>query len=233
MFFSFNKLKWNAPLPAFVFTPSLLHPSSQLKENARWFGIVDTSYICCHTLVSFLLVCSQASAFFACRTVFCAIFLVDCITLQDLIFDSKSYCSSKSSKSLRSCGKLLSPFVVNDAAGTSVCCRIVTPLSLHFYSLREGSSTFRGYTASYIALKTWDWVMYRWGKDWRGQFHLAKWNFSPSPVLKISYPEGKEIQGKRLSKQLWNEMTTKSFVELGFLSFVSGQTNNLHPKNYF
>lgn len=111
-------------------------------------------------ILSFLLVCSQASAFFACRIVFCVTFLVDCITLQDLIFDSRSYCSSKSSKSLRSCGKVLSPFVVTDAAGTSVCCRIVTPLSLHFYSLREGSSTFRGYTASCVALKAWDWVMY-------------------------------------------------------------------------
>lgn len=70
-----------------------------------------------------------------------------------LIFDCKSYCSSKLSKPLRSCGKLLSPFVVNDAAGTSACSGIVTSLWLYFYSLREGNSTFRGYTASYIAPK--------------------------------------------------------------------------------
>lgn len=56
--------------------------------------------------------CLQSDrCFFAYRIVFCATFLVDCITLQDLIFGSRSYCSSKLSKPLRSCGKLLSPFV--------------------------------------------------------------------------------------------------------------------------
>lgn len=133
---------------------SISSPSPyQMKESLRWLRIVHTSYICCHTFISFLLVCSQTSAFFACGIFFCATVLVDYITLQDLIFDYKSYCSSKLSKPLRSCGKLLSPFVVNDAAGTSACSGIVTSLWLYFYSLREGNSTFRGYTASYIAPK--------------------------------------------------------------------------------
>lgn len=130
-------------------------------------------------ILSFLLVCSQASAFFACRIVFCVTFLVDCITLQDLIFDSRSYCSSKSSKSLRSCGKVLSPFVVTDAAGTSVCCRIVTPLSLHFYSLREGSSTFRGYTASCVALKGMGLSDVRIGKGLEGAAPSGKMKLLP------------------------------------------------------
>lgn len=160
MFSCSNKLKWNVPLPAFVFTSSLLHPPSQLKENAGWLGTVHTSYICCHTFISLLLTCSQASAFSACTIVFCVAFFSGLHHIADLIFDSWSYCNSKPCKSLRSCGKLASPFVVKDAAGTPVCCRIVTPLSLHFCSLREGNGIFRGYTASCVAPKAWDWVMF-------------------------------------------------------------------------
>lgn len=165
---------------------SISSPSpSQLKESSRWLRIVHTSYVCCCTFISFLLVCSQAGAFFPCRIVFCATFLVACITLQDVIFDSRSFCSSKLSKPLRSCGKLLSPFVVNDAAGTSVCCGIVTPLSLYFYSLREGDSTFRGYTASYIAPNGSVWVMQGEGKDWREQPKMKLLPF-PSPENQLS-----------------------------------------------
>lgn len=170
MFSYFNKLEWNAPLTAFVLIPSLLHPSYQRKESPTWLGIVHTSYMCCCTFVSFLLVCSQASAFFAYRIAFWATFLVDCITLHNLIFNSRSCCSSELDKPLRSCGKLLSAF----AAATSVCCGIVTPLSFNFYSLREGNSTFRGY----VALEAWDWDVWI-GKGLEGAASSGKIKLLP------------------------------------------------------
>lgn len=142
-----------------MFTPSLLHPP--LLDEGELKVVEDCTHKL-HMLPYFYFFSTRLlsdKCFFACRIVFCATFLVDCIILQDLIFDYKSYCSSKLSKPLKSCGKLLSPFVVNDAAVTSAYCRIVTSLSLYFYHLREGNSTFRGYTTSYIAPEEWDWVM--------------------------------------------------------------------------
>lgn len=198
MFSSFNKLKWNAPLTAFVFIPSLLHPSSQRKESSTWLGD------CTHKLhmlsyFHFFSACLQSGkCFFAYRIVFWATFLVDCITLHNLVFNSRSCCSSELDKPLGSCGKLLSPF----AAGTSVCCGIVTPLSFNFYSLREGKSTFRGY----IALEGWDWDVWI-GKGLEGAAPSGKNKISPQQV-------------RKKTKQLGNEVATKSFVELGFLSFV-------------
>lgn len=118
-------------------------------------------------LISFLLVCNQASTFFLSVELFSALLLlVDCITLQDFILDSKScrYHSSKTSKSLRACGKL-SPPVLNDATGSFLHCSVVTPLPLQFCgrSLGKRIGILRGYTASYIASKAaaWDVVVYK------------------------------------------------------------------------
>lgn len=160
MFSSFSKLKRNAPLPAFVFTPSLPHPPPRWRRAQGRLGLyTQVTYAVTLSFLLYLFAVRQV-LFFAYRIVFCAAFLVDCITLWDFIFDSRSYCSRKLSKPLRSCRKLLFPFMVEWCCWDFCFCGIVTPLSLHFYSLREGNSTFRGYSASYIAPKGWDWVMY-------------------------------------------------------------------------